>query len=63
MRVAEARTRFAQAADFFQRAGDASRIARELDGRGIGEKFALAADSGLNEAPEKNTDVADDEQQ
>jgi hypothetical protein len=62
VRVAEARTRFAEAADFFQRAGNAARIARELDGRGVGEKLALAADGGLDETTEKNADVADDEQ-
>src|SRR5471030_611513 len=62
MRVREARTVFAEAADFFQRAGDAVRISRELHGRGVGEKFALAADGGLNQASEKNADVADDEQ-
>ena len=62
VRVAEARTRFAKAADFFQRAGDASRIARELDGRGVGEKFTLAADGGLNEPSKKNADVTDEQQ-
>ena len=63
MGVAQARARFAQAADFFQRAGDASGIARELNGRGVGQKFALAADGGLDEPPKKNADVADDQQQ
>ena len=58
----EARAGFAEAADFFQRAGDAAGIARELDGRGVGEKFALAADGGLDEPSEKNADVADEQQ-
>ena len=62
VRVAEARTRFAEAADFFQRAGDAAGIARELDGRSVGEKFALAADGGLDEPSKKNADVADNQQ-
>ncbi len=60
--VAQTRAGFAEAADFFQRAGDAAGIPRELHGRGVGEKFALAADGGLNEASEKNADVADDQQ-
>src|SRR5471030_1995269 len=62
MRVREARTVFAEAADFFKRAGDAVWISRELHGRSVGKKFALAADGGLNQASEKNADVADDQQ-
>ena len=58
----QARAGFAEAADFFQRAGDAAGIARELHGRGVGQKFALAADGGLDEPAEKNADVADDQQ-
>src|SRR5665213_3178724 len=62
MRVREARAVFAEAADFFQRAGDAVWVSRELNGRGVCQKFALAADGGLNQASEKNADIADDEQ-
>jgi len=60
MRVAEARAVFAESADFFQRASDATGISGELNGRSIGEKFALAADGGLDEPSKKNTDVTDD---
>ncbi len=45
------------AADFLKRAGKSGGIARELHGRGVGQKFALAADGGLNESPKKNADA------
>ncbi len=50
------------AADFFQRSGDAGGIARELDGRGVGEEFALARDGGLDHAAEKIPHIADEKQ-
>src|ERR1017187_3166431 len=48
--------------NFLQRAGKSAGVAGELNGRGVGQKFALAADGGLNQAPEKNADAADDQQ-
>ena len=42
------------AADFLQRAGEPAGIARELHGRGVGQKFALTADGGLNQSAEEN---------
>ncbi len=51
------------AANFLQRAGKAGRIASELHRRGIGQKFALAADGGLDEASEKNSERPDGQQQ
>src|ERR1035437_4595670 len=48
--------------DFLQRAGKSAGIARELNGRGVGQKFALAADGGLNQPPEKNANATDDQQ-
>ncbi len=50
------------AGDFFEGAADAGGVARELDGGGVGEEFALAGDGGLDEAAEKIADVADDEE-
>src|SRR5580704_8273180 len=51
------------AADFLERAGKSGRITRELHGRSVGKKFALAADGGLNQASEKNADGTDAQQQ
>ena len=50
------------AADFLQSFGDAVGVAGELDGGGVGEEFALAGNSGLDEAGEENADAADDEE-
>ena len=44
------------AADFLERAGKAAGIARKLHGRGVGEKFALPADGGLDQPAEENAD-------
>ena len=49
-------------ADFLERAGKPAGIARELHGRGIGEKFALAADGGLDQAAKENADGAEQHQ-
>src|SRR5271169_5422217 len=49
-------------AELLQRAGKSGGIARELHGGSVGEKFALAAHGGLDQATEKNADGADDEQ-
>ena len=59
--VGQARTERV-AADLFQGAGDAGGVARELDGGGVGEEFALARHGGLDEAAEEIAHVADDEQ-
>jgi len=48
--------------DFLKRAGKPRRIACELHGRGISQKFALAADGGLNQPAKKNADGAEDHQ-
>ena len=37
------------------------RVARELHGRRIGERFAAARDGRLNQPAEEQPDVADDE--
>ena len=50
------------AADFFERAGNTARVAGELDGRGVGEKFALTRHGGLDEAAEEIARVADHHQ-
>ena len=50
------------AGDFFEGAADAGGVAGELDGGGVGQKFALAGDGGLDEAPEEIADVADDQE-
>ena len=44
--------------DFLERAGKSAGVAGELHGRGVGEKFALTADGGLNETSKKNADAA-----
>ena len=49
------------AGDFFEGAADAVGVAGELDGGGVGQKFALAGDGGLDETTEKIADVADDQ--
>lgn len=50
------------AADFFQGAGDALGVARELDGGGVGEVFTLSRHGGLDDAAEEIADVADEEE-
>src|SRR5947209_5432108 len=50
------------AADFFQRAGHAAGIARELNRRRVGEKLTLSRDGGLNQSPEKITDITEHQQ-
>ena len=49
-------------ADFFQGAGQPVGIAGELDGSGVGQKFPLAADGGLDEPAKEDADPADDDQ-
>src|SRR5436305_2688021 len=49
------------AADFFQRAGDAAGIARELHGRRVGEKLALPRHGRLDQAAEEITDITEQE--
>ena len=51
-----------EAADFAEGVGDAARVARELDGGGVGEKLTLARHGSLDESAEKIADVADDQQ-
>ncbi len=49
------------AADLAQGAPDAAGIAGELDGRGVGEKLALARNGSLDDAAEEVADVTDDQ--
>ena len=46
------------AGDFFEGAADAVGVAGELDGGGVGQKFALAGDCGLDETTEGGDDAA-----
>src|SRR5437588_1845229 len=50
-----------QAADFFQCARQSRGIARELHRRCVREKFALAADCGLDEAAKEHASPAEDQ--
>src|SRR3546814_5301814 len=45
--------------DLLQRAGKARGLAGELHRRRVGQRFARAADAGLDHAPEQQPDVAD----
>src|ERR1043165_4881633 len=47
------------AADLLQRARETLRVASELHGGSVGEKFALPADGGLNEVAEEHADPTD----
>ena len=49
-----------EVSDFSKGAGDAVRAAGELHGGGVGEKFALAADGGLDELREENSNPSDE---
>src|SRR5690348_349783 len=49
------------AANFLERAREAGRVARKLNARCVGQKFALPRDGGLDEPAEKIADVTDDE--
>jgi hypothetical protein len=48
------------AADLLERAGDAERVAGELNGRGVGQELALARDGALDQARRRSADPADD---
>ena len=61
VRGLELRTSF-DAANFLERAGEATRVARELHGGSVSEKLALPADRGLDQTPEQNADPADDDE-
>ena len=61
VRSVELRTEH-QPADFLQGAGQSVRIAGELDGSGVSQKFALAAHGGLDEPAKKDADKTDDDQ-
>ena len=52
----------AGAADFLQRPGEPRRIAGELNRGGIGQKFPLPAERGLDEPAKEYADRADDDQ-
>src|SRR5688572_30482774 len=45
---------FAESTDLLERAGEAPGIAGKLHRGSVGQKFALAADGGLNQSPEQN---------
>ena len=51
-----------EAADFLQRAGDARRVARELDRGRVSEELALPRDGRLDQPAEEVADVTDDQQ-
>ena len=50
------------AADFFQRIGDAGRVARELHGGSIGQVFPLAAHGCFNQIAEESAGIANHHQ-
>src|ERR1700722_6349426 len=50
----------AAGADFLQRVGQPARVARELDGGGVGEELALAADRAFDQLAEEGAGRADD---
>src|SRR4051812_208879 len=51
-----------ESADFFQRLGQTRGIASELDRGSVRQKFALPADSGLDEPAKQNANPADDDE-
>ena len=53
---------FAVTADLLERPGDALGLAGELDRRGVGQVFALAAHGGLDDVAEKDAHIAQDQQ-
>ncbi len=48
--------------DLLERSGQALRLARELHGRGVRERFALARHRGLDHAAQEHADPADHEE-
>jgi hypothetical protein len=52
--------RTAVASNPFQRPGDAERVAGELNGRGVGQVFALSGNGGFDQPSEDDADPADD---
>src|SRR5208337_3233034 len=52
---------FVKSADFFKRARDARRVARELHRRRVSQPFTLAANQTLDQAHERRTDASDDQ--
>ena len=48
-----------QAADFFERARDARRVARELDGGGVRQPFTLPADGAFDEPLKREAEGAE----
>ena len=51
----------AERADLHQRVPEALRVARELDGGGVGQRFAVTRDRGLDQPPEEEADPAERE--
>jgi len=50
-------------ADFLERPGQSGGVARELDGRGVGQELALPADRGLDQAAKENADGTEQQQE
>ena len=46
-----------ESANLLERPGDSLRIARELDGRGVGKKFSLTRHRALNQFAKEDSDV------